>query len=52
MHRLLVLTMSEKPASAQRYAGFGGTMKIPDVAEPVIGRRFAPTRWLIRAGAR
>src|SRR2546422_9088091 len=22
---------------------------IPDFAEPVIGRRFAPTRWLIRA---
>src|ERR1700716_1828545 len=27
----------------------GGPCQVPHFAEPVIGRRFAPTRWLMRA---
>jgi hypothetical protein len=39
--------MKRSPDAAKRNPGFiPQSALVPDCAEPVIGRRFAPTRWL------
>jgi hypothetical protein len=37
---------TRSPNGAQRNPGAVRAVRDPDFAEPVIGRRFAPTRWL------